>query len=156
MESTRREFVTAAAAATVAAGCALCTFCAGNASAARVEIKEGEVEVGNKSDYDKDGVFGKFARDEQVILVRHEGKLYACSALCTHKTAHLKVVDGQIRCPSHGSRFGDDGKVTKGPARKDLPRFAIKSDSAGKLTVDRSKKFEKEKWDEPAAFVKVV
>jgi nitrite reductase/ring-hydroxylating ferredoxin subunit len=150
-QTTRREFVTAAATA-----CALCTLCGTDAFGARVQPKEGEVAVGETSDYAKDGVFDKYAKDEQVILVRHKDKLYACSGLCTHKTAQLKVVDGQIRCPSHGSRFAEDGKVTKGPARKDLPRFAIKTDSAGKITVDRSKKFEKDHWDDAGAFVKMT
>ena len=139
MQPTRREFVAAAAAA---AGCAYCVFgaAAGEALAAPVEVKTGPVKVGNVSEFAGDGVFDQLAKSEQVILVRQGDKLSACSAICTHKQAILKGVEGQIRCPSHGSRFNSDGSVVKGPAKRALDHLAITKDTSGNLTVDRSKK----------------
>jgi Rieske Fe-S protein len=100
-----------------------------------------------------DGIFDKYAKSEQVILVRGGGKLSACSAICTHKQAILKQVDGQMRCPSHGSRYAPDGSVVKGPSRRPLDHFAITADSSGNLTVDRSKKVDA---GDPSASVKVA
>jgi Rieske Fe-S protein len=105
-------------------------------------VKTGPVQVGNVSEYAADGVFDKFAKSEQVVLVREGGRLSACSAICTHKQAILKGVEGQPRCPSHGSRFAPDGSVVKGPAKRSLEHLAISKDASGMLTVDRSKKVE--------------
>ncbi|MFF2509439.1 Rieske 2Fe-2S domain-containing protein [Streptomyces sp. NPDC058067] len=68
-----------------------------------------------------------------VVLVRHEGVLYALSATCTHAGGPLDegriVDDGCIRCPWHGSVFRlTDGKVTRGPAAVDEPRWEVKTD----------------------------
>jgi len=120
MESSRREFVAGA----LAGGCAFCLSCGGGSEVRAAALKAGTVAVGSKSDYAADGIFDKFA-GEQVMIVRASGKLYACSAICTHKERALKVVQGQMRCPSHGSRFDAEGKVIKGPAKQELVRFAI-------------------------------
>src|SRR4051812_38622952 len=145
----RRQFVAAAA-----AGCAFCVFRSGGEAlaAAPVEVKTGPVKVGNVSEFASDGVFDKLAKAEQVGVVREQGKLSACSAIWTHKHGVLKGVDGQLRCPSHGSRFNPDGSVVKGPANRPLDHFAITKDSSGELTVDRSKKVDA---GDPAAKVTV-
>jgi len=113
---------------------------ASEALAAPIEVKTGPVKVGNVSDFAADGIFDQFAKSEQVVIVRQGGKLSACSAICTHKQAILKGVEGQMRCPSHGSRFNPDGSVVKGPAKRPLDHLAISKDASGNLTVDRSKK----------------
>ncbi|MFD5188564.1 Rieske 2Fe-2S domain-containing protein [Streptomyces sp. NPDC058357] len=67
-----------------------------------------------------------------VVLVRHEGVLYALSATCTHAGGPLdggEVTDGCIRCPWHASVFRlADGKVMRGPATVDEPRWEVKDD----------------------------
>jgi nitrite reductase/ring-hydroxylating ferredoxin subunit len=149
--SSRREFV----AGTLAAGCGFCLTCgSGHDALARVQLKTGPLDVGSTADYAGDGIFDKFAA-EQVMIVREGKRLYACSAICTHKERTLKVVQDQLRCPSHGSRFDAEGKVVKGPAKKELSRFGISADAAGKLTVDRSKRFDSSHWDDEGSFVAV-
>jgi len=149
MKPTRREFV-AAAGATVA-GCAFCVFGAGAAMAAPFQVKTGPVSVGNLSDFTADGIFDQFARSEQVVLIRRGGMLSACPAICTHKQAILKGVEGQLRCPTHGSRYAPDGSVVKGPAKQPLDHLAIAADASGNLTVDRSRRVD---ISDPSATVK--
>ncbi|MEU6578580.1 Rieske 2Fe-2S domain-containing protein [Streptomyces sp. NPDC046805] len=68
-----------------------------------------------------------------VVLVRHDGDLYALSATCTHAGGPLDegeiVGDGCIRCPWHGSEFRlADGEATRGPASVDEPAWEVKVD----------------------------
>ena len=74
-----------------------------------------------------------------VVLVRQDGTLYALSATCTHAGGPLDegevVADGCIRCPWHGSVFRlSDGKVARGPATFDEPRWEVKADG-GRIYV---------------------
>jgi Rieske Fe-S protein len=62
---------------------------------------------------------------EKVAAFRDEsGELHALSPICTHLRCVVSF-DQEARewqCPCHGSRFGIDGDVVKGPARRPLPR----------------------------------
>ncbi|WP_235535102.1 FAD-dependent oxidoreductase [Sphingomonas sp. Leaf339] len=73
-------------------------------------------------------VAGSFA-GEDVILVRHGGKVCAFAGKCTHQGAPLDtgmVIDGTIRCPWHHARFSlDDGEAVSAPAFAPLDRFAV-------------------------------
>src|SRR4051812_29163134 len=92
---------------------------AGGASAGRT------LDVGTAKDYPKDGPSDKFAKNDKVLLTRSGEKLYATSAICTHKACVLSGATTELRCRCHGSRFGLDGAPTKGPATKPLARYAI-------------------------------
>lgn len=50
------------------------------------------------------------------------GKLHECSAVCTHLgcIVHWNSSEKSWDCPCHGSRYDKLGKVTNGPANKDL------------------------------------
>src|SRR4051812_39297915 len=128
---------------------------AGGAGAGSGASAGGTLDVGTVKDYPKDGPYDKFAKNEKVLLVRSGEKLYATSAICTHKACVLSGANTELRCRCHGSRFGLDGAPTKGPATKPLPRYAIAM-KGEKIVVDKSKKFEKDKWDDEAASVKVT
>ena len=148
-EMNRRAFLAAAAAATCA--CALCPM----AHAADDDedsdepppqaLPKGPSAAGNLSDYAKDGAYDSLNKSKQIILVRENGKLYALSAICTHKEFIIKTKEGQLFCPKHSSRFDLDGKPAKkpngkmGPAKKPLLHYAISADAAGAITVDTSK-----------------
>ncbi|MEU4571363.1 Rieske 2Fe-2S domain-containing protein [Nonomuraea sp. ATR24] len=74
-----------------------------------------------------------------VLLVQHDGTLHALSATCTHAGGPLDegtiVGDGCIRCPWHGSTFRlADGKVVRGPATVEEPRWDVKIDN-GRVLV---------------------
>jgi glycine/D-amino acid oxidase-like deaminating enzyme/nitrite reductase/ring-hydroxylating ferredoxin subunit len=53
------------------------------------------------------------------------GGLHIVSAECTHMkcTVHWNADEKSWDCPCHGSRFTYEGKVTNGPANRDLPWF---------------------------------
>ena len=155
----RREFVVLGSA--IAAGCALCA-CGAEAFAAPGDKGSmagssggggGKIDIGPLTDYASDGITDKFMRPNRFAVVRNDGKIYACSARCTHKSSPLKVKDGHFACPSHGSEFSSQGTVTKGPAKSSLVRYAISKNDAGHLIVDTSKSFSEKDWEKPESFV---
>lgn len=57
------------------------------------------------------------------------GRLRAWLARCTHLGCRLQqVVDNEILCPCHGSRFRADGTVIAGPATRPLRPLNLKAD----------------------------
>ncbi|TFV59797.1 Rieske (2Fe-2S) protein [Mycobacterium sp. PS03-16] len=63
---------------------------------------------------------------DTVITQPTAGTFTGLSTTCTHAGCTVsEVVDGQIVCPCHGSRFNLDGSVAKGPATKPLGPRAV-------------------------------
>ena len=146
----RRDFMFAAAG--VAAACLVCggaTVC----DAADTDTPAGKIDAGPVATFTKDGAYDQLAKDNKVLVYRSNGKLYAATAQCTHRKVLLKVVDGQARCPAHGSRFDADGKPVRGPANKSLVRYGVSVDAAGHLIIDMAKTFEESKWSDAGASV---
>ncbi|MDH4063898.1 MAG: Rieske 2Fe-2S domain-containing protein [Acidobacteriota bacterium] len=72
-----------------------------------------------------------------VALFRDEGGVHAISIVCTHLGCIVKPVADGFECPCHGSRFGHDGEVTRGPAPS--PLAWLKVTAAGDtLVVDEA------------------
>jgi nitrite reductase/ring-hydroxylating ferredoxin subunit len=66
-----------------------------------------------------------------VVVVKHEGEVYALSATCVHAGGPLDegevTSDGCIRCPWHASTFKlAGGEVVRGPASMDQPSWEVK------------------------------
>jgi nitrite reductase/ring-hydroxylating ferredoxin subunit/uncharacterized membrane protein len=61
----------------------------------------------------------------QIMLYRHEGRLYAIDNVCSHAGGLLsrgQLADVTVTCPLHGSRFAlADGCVRRGPASQPQP-----------------------------------
>jgi cytochrome b6-f complex iron-sulfur subunit len=60
------------------------------------------------------------------IVMRLEGTNFrVLSSKCTHLgcTVHWDNEEQLLRCPCHGSRFSDDGKVVRGPAKQALAQY---------------------------------
>ena len=143
VDLSRRQFVLAAAAT---CACAICP------SLAEAQPAGGAIDVGPLSAIPT-GVTTKWVKTSKFFLVRSEGKVYAPSATCTHKRATLGAEGSTIVCENHGSTFSLDGAVTKGPARRSLPRYAMRKDDKGNVIVDTSKSFNEDKWQDAEAFI---
>jgi Rieske Fe-S protein len=103
-----------------------------------VPAKPQLVDAGQASLYASDGLYDKF-HDQGFFLVRKDGKLVALSSYCTHRKCKLAAEsDRTFTCKCHGSTFSQDGKVTEGPAKRDLPIFPISTGSNGHLIVNVS------------------
>lgn len=71
---------------------------------------------------------GVVVADEQVVVTQPaSGDFHAFSSVCTHRGCQVsEVVDNEIVCPCHGSRFSaTDGSVLNGPATAPLPEVAV-------------------------------
>jgi nitrite reductase/ring-hydroxylating ferredoxin subunit len=166
-ELNRRNFLAAAAALTC--GCALsCPFAMGKDEDADDDddeavppVKTGPVDVGALADFSKDGPSEKWIKDHHMIVVREGGKLYAITAICTHKQALLKIKDDQVYCPKHSSRFNYAGQPVPKPngkigsAKKPLSYFTISVNDKQHVIVDTSKPIDAAKAGDASAFVKV-
>jgi len=55
--------------------------------------------------------------------------LFALSSICTHRNCLLTAEpDHSFFCNCHGSTFDENGKVTEGPAKRNLPVLATRED----------------------------
>jgi Rieske Fe-S protein len=161
MAMNRRELVVMAATLAACAcaeellpGSGTSTAVAGPTPGAGATGAAGGLDVGTAKDFPKDGPYDKFAKSDKLIVVRSGDKLYATTAVCTHKSCVLAGGGNELRCRCHGSRFNLEGSPTKGPASKPLARYAIAM-KGDHIIVDKSRKFEQDKWGDDAAAVKL-
>lgn len=68
-------------------------------------------------------------REARVALVRRGEGLLALDLSCTHLGCTVNVTPREMVCPCHGSVFGLDGEVLRGPAPRRLARLTIHEES---------------------------
>ena len=126
----RRGFLLLAATAAVAAGCeAVAPERGGGTGTPHV------VDAGPASAYAGEGVYEQY-KEQGFFLIRHGSQLSAVSSYCTHRHCKLEAEkDRTFYCPCHGSTFDPVGKVTAGPAVRNLPAFAVATDARGHVMV---------------------
>ncbi len=95
----------------------------------------------------EDGV--QIDKDQEVILVRWQGSVFAFNLSCPHQHTALRWENGdhQFRCPKHKSRYQPDGGYVSGRATRNMDRFALSRDG-GDVVVHVNQLF---KSDEEAA-----
>ena len=72
-----------------------------------------------------------------VAIVRDaNGGVFAISTVCTHLGCIVKQAPDGFHCPCHGSRFGPDGGLVRGPAPKALPWLEIRHVGGSTWLVD--------------------
>lgn len=124
----RRQFLILTAAAMVTG----CQTMGGGPTAVR---EERVVNAGPVANYAADGLYDHF-RDQGFFVIRKGEQLFALSSICTHRTCRLDAEsDRSFFCPCHGSTFDPGGKVTEGPARRDLPMLPLVTNENGQLLV---------------------
>jgi cytochrome b6-f complex iron-sulfur subunit len=93
------------------------------------------VDAGPADAYGADGVYEGF-RGRGFFIVRHGGRLFALSSICTHRRCKINPEsDRSFTCDCHGSTFDPDGRVTLGPATRDLPVLDSFTNEGGRLLV---------------------
>ena len=70
------------------------------------------------------------------VYAHKAGEAEAVSLTCTHQGCTvLQQEDGSYRCPCHGACFSAEGKVTQGPALRDLERLPVAAASGDSLRI---------------------
>jgi len=82
-------------------------------------------KVINLSDYPELGSAGGYAEVAKNVLVirTSSSKFIALNTVCTHKKCDVDFDGNSFECPCHGSTFTKTGKVTNGPATKNLKSY---------------------------------
>jgi cytochrome b6-f complex iron-sulfur subunit len=79
-----------------------------------------------------------FHAERDFILFAQDAEAWAVSRTCTHLGCRLNFLEDKqlIECPCHQSRFTEQGKLINGPAKKDLPAFAVEveKDATGAIS----------------------
>jgi len=121
MHLSRREFLIGCA------GCALAMNAGGCAAVNPVPLLEmdpqGLVRFNGLLQKPGDQIKVRVADSPDLVLVWTTGKGFgAASITCTHRGSevHFNAIEGTLDCPSHGSRFDQNGKVVQGPAKQPL------------------------------------
>ncbi len=129
----RRDFILVSVAAATAAGCQ--GVAGGGSPAAGTTGAARTIDAGPAGNYSADGVYTNF-RDLGFFIIRRGGKLEALSSICTHRQCKLDAEpDRTFYCHCHGSTFDPNGKVTEGPATRNLPVLPTSTNEAGHLIV---------------------
>jgi Rieske Fe-S protein len=93
------------------------------------------IDAGPASKYTADGVYSEF-RSQGFFVIRQGQKLEALSAICTHRGCKVMArPDSSFHCRCHGSNFDPNGRVTHGPAKRDLPMLSSAVNKKGHLIV---------------------
>jgi nitrite reductase/ring-hydroxylating ferredoxin subunit len=79
-------------------------------------------------------------RDNSVIVVRYQGKVFAFNLSCPHENAAVrwKPAVSRFECSRHDSRYQPDGVYTSGRATRNMDRFAVRRNGSS-LIVDVSR-----------------
>lgn len=94
------------------------------------------LDAGALNAYPDDDVYDKF-REEGFFVIRRNKQVWALSSICTHKGCKVRVADDlSFYCKCHHSTFDKDGHVTKGPAKRDLPRLPVALDDREHVIVE--------------------
>lgn len=97
-----------------------------------------------------DGV--QIDKENEVIIVRHQGAIYAFGLSCPHQKQSLRWREGEARfqCPKHKSKYEPDGSYVSGRATRAMDRYPIRRDG-DTLRVDLATKIrrdrEPERWE---------
>lgn len=109
--------------------------------------------VGNELTYPIPGADGATVdRDNGVIVVRFQGKVFAFNLSCPHENAAVrwKAAVNRFECSRHDSKYDPAGTYTSGRATRNMDRFAVKR-SGSNLVVDISRLIksdtEKAQWE---------
>ena len=70
-----------------------------------------------------------------IDVLALDGGFIALSPICTHLGCTVAVQGPRLVCPCHGSTYGRDGAVLRGPAERALRTFPVTLDPDGTVMV---------------------
>ncbi len=85
---------------------------------------------------------GKAVRGPKLAVVRRGEAVGVLSTRCTHFGCEVAWKDDRYVCPCHGAEFDAAGAVLKGPAKRPLVWYAVRTTGAGELEVNLGAKLE--------------
>lgn len=127
--SSRRQFLQTGVAATGALVLGASALQAADTPAPTTPAVQPDVvlKMDEHKDLSKVGGYEIVAAGDKKIIVVHkeDGSYAACSAICTHRGCEVtySAADKVLVCPCHGAKYGLDGKVLHGPAKRDLKTY---------------------------------
>ncbi len=94
-------------------------------------------------------------KQNQVILARHQGSVYAFALSCPHQNTALRWIDDATgyQCPKHKSRYQPDGTFISGRATRNMDRLPVRSDGK-QILVDVDRVYESDQ--DPAGWAGAV
>ncbi len=91
---------------------------------AEKDISSTTAKVINLADYpDLGSVGGSTIIGKTFVTRTGQSKFLALSMICTHKKCDVDYTGSGFECPCHGSTYSSTGKVTNGPATKNLKSY---------------------------------
>jgi len=70
-----------------------------------------------------------------AVLIHGKDGFMAFSLVCTHLGCTVEQKDEAFECPCHGSRYDNQGYVTRGPSSAPLKRLRIEEMETGNLML---------------------
>jgi nitrite reductase/ring-hydroxylating ferredoxin subunit len=95
-------------------------------------------------------------RDNDLILARFQGKVYAFGLACPHQNTALRWLadEGRFQCPKHKSKYAPDGTFISGRATRSMDRYAVRKDGSNiVVNIDTLYEQDKQKPQWEAAFI---
>ena len=93
------------------------------------------LDLGDAREIPEGKLFKAKAGPNNLVIVRTGDTILALHETCAHAGGPLaegKIVDGQVECPWHGSRFRlADGHAMRGPTVYDQPRYEVRRAESG-------------------------
>jgi len=132
----RRKFIqtscTACLSATALAGfiasCKTTKYISGKLGADGLYVNKDEFKLDKKGDenYRRFIIVRNEALQYPICVYRITDSEYrALWMQCTHQGTELLASGDSLQCPAHGSEFSNEGKITSGPADRDLRTFPV-------------------------------
>jgi nitrite reductase/ring-hydroxylating ferredoxin subunit len=125
-DATRRDFLRRAA--MLGAALAASIGASGAAAGLPLRVAERLSSAGPTKSYALPAADGaEIDRDNEVILVRWQNKVYAFALSCPHQHTALRwnPTDARFQCPKHHSQYSPDGTFITGRATRGMDRLAI-------------------------------
>ena len=95
-------------------------------------------------------------RDNDLILARYQGKVYAFGLACPHQNTALRwlAAEGRFQCPKHKSKYAPDGTFLSGRATRSMDRYAVRKEGSNiVVNIDTLYEQDKQKQEWESAFV---